>query len=173
MAESQQLRDLLSQLSLEEKVSLLSGADGWQTQEISRLGIGSLKVRSFASVSRFPPLMSCPKANLSQTSDGPAGARGALSIDGPTAAFLPAPVAQAATWSKTALYEIGQLLCREAKTKAAQVLLAPTICCARNPLGGRNFEAYGEDPFLSGSLAIEYVRGVQQSNEVAATVKHL
>jgi beta-glucosidase len=68
---------------------------------------------------------------------------------------------------------IGRLLCDEAKTKAAQILLAPTICCARNPLGGRNFECFGEDPFLSGSLAVEYVAGVQESGEVVATAKHL
>ncbi|KAL3419551.1 glycosyl hydrolase family 3 N terminal domain-containing protein [Phlyctema vagabunda] len=146
MARLKLLRD---QLTLEEKISLLAGVDAWQTQDIPRLGIGSLK-----------------------TTDGPAGARGGLSVDGPSAAFVPAPVAQAATWSKEHLHAIGQLLCREAKTKAAQVLLAPTICCARNPLGGRNFESYSEDPYLSGQLAIQYVRGVQETGEVAATVKH-
>ncbi|CZR52316.1 related to beta-glucosidase [Phialocephala subalpina] len=146
---SSDLTELLSKLTLEEKVSLLSGADGWQTQEISHLGIGSLK-----------------------TTDGPAGARGALSVNGPTAAFLHSPIAQAATWSKSSLYQIGKLLSREAKTKSAQVLLAPTICCARNPLGGRNFECLGEDPVLTGSLAREYVKGVQEGGEVGATVKH-
>lgn len=105
--------------------------------------------------------------------DGPSGARGKSTVDGPTSAFLPAPVAQAATWSTNAVRAIGRLLCEEAKTKAAQVLLAPTICCARNPLGGRNFESFSEDPFLSGKLAIEYIRGVQESGEVGATVKHL
>jgi beta-glucosidase len=64
-------------------------------------------------------------------------------------------------------------LSREAKTKRAQILLAPTVCCARNPLGGRNFESFSEDPFLSGVLAIEYVGGVQESGEVIATAKHL
>ncbi|KAJ6150557.1 hypothetical protein N7471_001756 [Penicillium samsonianum] len=140
---------LLSQLSPEEKVSLLAGVDGWQTQEVARLGIGSLKM-----------------------TDGPSGARGKSTVDGPTSAFLPAPVAQAATWSTNAVRAIGRLLCEEAKTKAAQVLLAPTICCARNPLGGRNFESFSEDPLLSGKLAIEYIRGVQESGEVGATVKH-
>ncbi|KAH8653738.1 glycoside hydrolase superfamily [Xylariales sp. PMI_506] len=146
---STNVSELLKLLTLEEKVSLLSGADGWQTQCIERLGIGSVK-----------------------TTDGPAGARGKLSVDGPRAAFLPAPVLQAATWSKVDLKTIGGLLCREAKTKAAQVLLAPTICCARNPLGGRNFESYSEDPFLSGSLAIQYVSGLQETGEVVATAKH-
>ncbi|KAK7417457.1 hypothetical protein QQX98_004577 [Neonectria punicea] len=140
---------LLGELSLEEKVSLLSGADIWQTQEVSRLGIGSIK-----------------------TTDGPSGARGKFAVDGPSAAFLPGPVCQAATWSKTQMRDLGRLLCREAKTKAAHVLLAPTICCARNPLGGRNFECFGEDPFLSGTLAVEYIHGVQETGEISATVKH-
>jgi beta-glucosidase len=94
-------------------------------------------------------------------------------VDGPRAAFLPAPVLQAATWSKSDLKQIGRLLCREAKTKGAQVLLAPTMCCIRNPLGGRNFESFSEDPLLSGSLAIEYVGGLQETGEVMATAKHL
>ncbi|KAM0326350.1 hypothetical protein ACHAQA_006952 [Verticillium albo-atrum] len=140
---------LLRQLSLEEKVSLLAGVDIWHTPEIARLGVGAIK-----------------------TSDGPSGARGKYAVDGPTAAFVPGPVCQAATWSKPQMRDLGRLLCREAKTKTAHVLLAPTICCARNPLGGRNFECFGEDPFLSGSLAVEYVAGVQETGEVAATPKH-
>ncbi|KZL85905.1 glycoside hydrolase family 3 protein, partial [Colletotrichum incanum] len=79
---------------------------------------------------------------------------------------------QAATWSGPQLRYLGRLLCREVKTKSAHVLLAPTICCARNPLGGRNFECFGEDPFLTGSLAVEYVAGVQEDGKVAATPKH-
>ncbi|KAI8712564.1 Beta-glucosidase [Fusarium sp. LHS14.1] len=140
---------LLQLLTLEEKVSLLAGADTWHTNEISRLGIGSLK-----------------------TTDGPSGARGQLAVDGPTAAFLPGPICQAATWSKQQLRSVGRLLCEETKTKAAQILLAPTICLSRNPLGGRNFESFGEDPFLTGSLATEYVAGVQETGQVMATVKH-
>ncbi|KIW14290.1 hypothetical protein PV08_07072 [Exophiala spinifera] len=141
---------LLSQLTDAEKVSLLSGADDWHTVGIERLGIGALKV-----------------------TDGPAGARGQLMVDGPQSAFLPAPVLQAATWCRSDLKAVGRLLCREMKTKSAQILAAPTICCARNPLGGRNFEAFSEDPFLSGALAIEYVAGLQQTGEVVATAKHL
>lgn len=141
---------LISCLSLEEKVSLLSGVDTWQTRDIPRLGIGSLK-----------------------TTDGPSGARGKLLVDGCTAAFVPAPICQAAAWSKDLFQRLGAVLRREVKSKAASVLLAPTICCARNPLGGRNFECYGEDPFLSGTLAVQYIKGVQEMGDVVATVKHL
>ncbi|KAL1852069.1 hypothetical protein VTK73DRAFT_9310 [Phialemonium thermophilum] len=140
---------LLQQLSLEEKIFLLSGADVWQTQEVPRLGIGSIK-----------------------TTDGPSGARGQFLVDGRPAAFVPSGACQAATWSKSDIQELGRVLCREAKTKASQVLLAPTVCCARNPLAGRNFECFGEDPFLSGTLATEYITGLQESGEVSATIKH-
>lgn len=51
------------------------------------------------------------------------------------------------------------------------MLLGPTVCCHRSPLGGRNFEAFSEDPYLSGVLASEYVKGLQEER-VAATVKH-
>ncbi|KAH8699705.1 glycoside hydrolase superfamily [Ilyonectria robusta] len=140
---------LISCLSIEEKVSLLSGVDTWQTRDIPRLGIRSLK-----------------------TTDGPSGARGKLLVDGCTAAFVPAPICQAATWSKDLCQRLGAVLRREVKSKAASVLLAPTICCARNPLGGRNFECYGEDPFISGTLAVQYIKGVQEMGDVVATVKH-
>ncbi|XEV05013.1 hypothetical protein FSHL1_010300 [Fusarium sambucinum] len=149
MESSVSKHELVAKLTLEEKVSLLAGADIWHTQEIARLGIGSIK-----------------------TTDGPSGARGKFVADGAKAAFVPGPVCQAATWSKSHMRDLGRLLCKEAKTKSAHVLLAPTICCARNPLGGRNFECFGEDPFLSGCLAIEYIQGVQETGEVAATPKH-
>lgn len=60
---------------------------------------------------------------------------------------------------------------QEALTKGAAVLMAPTVCIHRSPLGGRNFESFSEDPLLAGTLAAEYIRGVQ-SHRVAATVKH-
>lgn len=94
-------------------------------------------------------------------------------VDGPRAAFLPAPVMQAATWSKADIKDIGRLLCKEARSKSAQIVAAPTMCCIRNPLGGRNFETFSEDPHLTGVLATEYVAGVQESGEVTATAKHL
>ena len=67
--------------------------------------------------------------------------------------------------------EIGRHLGEEAKARGAHVLLAPTVCMHRSPLGGRNFESYSEDPFLTGKLAASYVRGLQ-SKGVAATIKH-
>ncbi|KAF2634947.1 hypothetical protein P280DRAFT_437989, partial [Massarina eburnea CBS 473.64] len=77
----------------------------------------------------------------------------------------------ASAWSVDLMEEIGRHLGDETKARGADVLLAPTICMHRSPLGGRNFESYSEDPFLTGKLAASYVRGLQ-SKGVAATIKH-
>jgi beta-glucosidase len=77
----------------------------------------------------------------------------------------------ASTWNVDMMEEIGKALGDEAKARGADVLLAPTVCMHRSPLGGRNFESYSEDPFLTGKLAASYVRGLQ-SKGVAATIKH-
>ncbi|KAF1848238.1 glycoside hydrolase family 3 protein [Cucurbitaria berberidis CBS 394.84] len=142
------LRHLLDQMSLEEKITMLAGKNVWETPEIDRLGIPSLKV-----------------------SDGPNGARGGSFFDGTTAACFPASVSLAATFNPDLSRQVGKALGQEAITKGAYVLLGPTVCCHRSPLGGRNFEAFSEDPHLSGVLASEYVKGLQEER-VAATVKH-
>ena len=77
----------------------------------------------------------------------------------------------ASTWNVDMIEEIGRHLGEESKARGAHVLLAPTVCMHRSPLGGRNFESYSEDPFLTGKLAASYVRGLQ-SKGVAATIKH-
>jgi beta-glucosidase len=77
----------------------------------------------------------------------------------------------ASTWNLDMMEEIGRRLGDECKARGAHVLLAPTVCMHRSPLGGRNFESYSEDPFLTGKLAASYVRGLQ-SKGIAATIKH-
>ena len=77
----------------------------------------------------------------------------------------------AATFDRKLSWRIGQALGQEAQTKGAYVVLGPTVCAHRSSLGGRNFEAFSEDPLLSGLMAAEYVEGLQ-SERVAATVKH-
>ncbi|THV80113.1 hypothetical protein D6D27_08835 [Aureobasidium pullulans] len=137
--------DLLSKLTWEEKVSLLSGADGWHTQEIPRLGIGAIKMdqRALEAASQLTDLK--PPSYL--------------------LLYCKQQHGQSPTCKN-------RVLSRETQSKAAQVLLAPTICCHRNPLGGRNFESFSEDPVLSGTLAVGYISGVQESEQVVATVKH-
>ncbi|RAL60486.1 hypothetical protein DID88_000261 [Monilinia fructigena] len=141
-------RQLAKTLSLEEQVSLLVAADFWRSKSIPSKGIPAFK-----------------------TSDGPNGARGAIFKAGTKAALFPCGISLAATWNTELIYEVGQHLADETKARAAQVLLAPTVCLHRAPLGGRNFESFSEDPFLTGKLAIAYIKGLQERG-VAATIKH-
>ncbi len=144
------IESLLAQLTLPEKVSLMAGANFWETVAIPRLGIPSIKV-----------------------SDGPNGARGGGSIVGSsvTAACFPVGVALASSWDTTLIEEVGAALGQEAKTKGAKMLLAPTVNIHRSPLNGRNFECYSEDPYLTAQMAVGYISGLQ-SEKVGATVKH-
>ncbi|KAH8159626.1 hypothetical protein CIB48_g8616 [Xylaria polymorpha] len=106
-----------------------------------------------------------------KTSDGPNGARGGIFVGGTKAALFPCGISLAATWNKSLLYQVGQHLAGEVRARSAQVLLAPTVCMHRHPLGGRNFESFSEDPLLTGKLASQYIKGLQ-SKGVAATIKH-
>ncbi|KAI9151334.1 Beta-glucosidase B [Paramyrothecium foliicola] len=141
-------KDKLKQMTLEEKISLLAGEDLWRTKPIPRLGISRIK-----------------------TSDGPTGVRGGIFIDGVSAASLPSGVSLAATWDKSVIRDVSQVLIAEAKSKSVDVLLGPTVCIPRTPLGGRNFEAYSEDPVLTGKLAAEYINTIQEAG-VGACIKH-
>ncbi|TGZ09470.1 glycoside hydrolase family 3 protein, partial [Streptomyces rhizosphaericola] len=84
---------------------------------------------------------------------------------------LPSPTALAATWDPALARRAGHLLAQEARRKGVHVLLAPTVNLHRTPLGGRHFEAYSEDPYLTGEIGTGYVRGVQDGG-VGTTVKH-
>jgi len=138
----------LQQLSLEEKISLLAGADNWHTNPITRLGIPSLKV-----------------------TDGPNGARGAWGSLATPSACTPVGTALAATWNTNLVEQIGSLLGEEARAKGADILLAPTVNLHRTPLAGRNFECFSEDPYLTAEMAAAYIRGVQ-SQGVGCCIKH-
>ena len=148
---SPRIREFLAALSLEEKATLTAGRDLWSTAPVERLGI--------------------PAVGLT---DGPNGARG-MGLPGvgmAASACTPCGAGLGATWDVELLERVGALIGREARAKGCHVLLAPTVNIHRSPLGGRTFEAFSEDPFLSGRLAVGYIRGVQ-SQGVAATVKHL
>ncbi|MCJ1477572.1 hypothetical protein MMC13_006245 [Lambiella insularis] len=106
-----------------------------------------------------------------KTTDGPNGARGSFFKDGTPAALFPCGVSLAATWNKALVREVGEHISEETKARGADILLAPTICIHRSPLGGRNFESFSEDPYLTGKLAAAYVNGLQ-SRGIAATPKH-
>lgn len=133
--------DLMTRLTLEEKVDLLGGT-GFATKQIDRLGIPELRM-----------------------TDGPMGSRW-----NPSTAF-PSAAAMAATWHPELIYQVGAGIGRETKGKGRHVILGPCVNIVRMPMGGRNFETFGEDPFLTSKLAVEYIKGVQKEG-VAATIKH-
>ena len=141
------IEKLISELTLEEKVSILSGSSAWHTTAVPRLNIPRIKM-----------------------TDGPIGARGD-SVSGATSACFPSASCLSSTWDKEIVEEIATAIGMEAKSKDADVLLGPTINLHRHPLGGRHFECYSEDPILTGELATSYVKGVQ-SVGVSACLKH-
>ncbi len=148
---AREIEALVAELTVEERAALTAGATAWTTKPVERLGIPAVVM-----------------------TDGPAGARGPFfaGVGAQVPALnIPCGSALGATWNVDLVERLGEALGREALTKTARVLLAPTVNIHRSPLAGRNFECYSEDPLLSGKLAAGYIRGVQ-SQGVATTVKH-
>lgn len=139
---------ILSELTLQEKISLLAGKDFWHTVPIPRLGIPSIRV--------------C---------DGPNGIRGIRFFDATPSNCFTCGTGLASTFNKKLLKEVGELMGEEAKIKGAHVILGPTCNILRAPVGGRAFESYSEDPLLSGIVASEIINGIQ-SKKVLACIKH-
>jgi beta-glucosidase len=146
---SHDFRELIHQLDLTQKVRLLTGATMFTLQDQPRIGLAEL---------RF--------------SDGPTGVRGLKFTGGRTVALLPNATLLASSWSGDCLVEVGQILAEEALAQQIHVVLGPTINLHRSPLGGRLFEAFSEDPLLTGKLAAAYVRGLQSAG-VGTCLKHL
>lgn len=148
-------QDIIDQLTLEEKASLMSGKDFWQTQEIERVRIPSIFL-----------------------SDGPHGLRKQQAAadnlglnESYKATCFPTASAVASSWNLELAEKIGVALGKESVYQSVHVLLGPGINIKRNPLCGRNFEYFSEDPYLAGKLAAKYVTGIQ-SQGVSACVKH-
>ena len=138
---------IINKLTLREKISLLSGFNSWYTNKIEEKNVPSIKM-----------------------SDGPNGVRGD-SNSGKSSACFPCAISIGSTWDLKLINDIGIALGEEAQAKDVDVLLGPTINIHRHPLGGRHFESFSEDPFLTGKIATNYVQGVQSKN-VAACLKH-
>lgn len=143
-----EISEMLAKLTLEEKVSLLSGQDFWSTTPLPSIGLRSMVV-----------------------SDGPSGVRGPVWDERDPSLSLPSATAIASTWDTDLLKEVGRVMAFEARRKGVDVVLGPTINLHRSPLGGRHFECFSEDPFLSGKLAAGFVQGIQAKG-VGATLKH-
>lgn len=137
---------LLSQLTLREKAGLLAGDGFWKTRAVPRLGIRPLGM-----------------------TDGPLGV--AFHSSWRRATRYPAPVALAATFDEQLAEAFGAALGQETADAGKRMVLAPGVNIVRSPLGGRNFEYFGEDPWLASRLAVSVIRGIQ-SRGIAACVKH-
>jgi beta-glucosidase len=148
---------LLAAMSTSDKLALLSGVN-------PHTALGVADGPLYVGYVPGNPALCMPALTLN---DGPGGVAG--SQVGTTA--FPAPIAQAATWDPALQRTLGQTMGLEAWEKGIDVLLAPDVNIARVPENGRNFEAFGEDPFLSGQTAAAEIEGIQQ-NPVIATVKH-
>ena len=137
------IQGLIDQMTLDDKIAMVSGEDPWMTHPIPQLGISSIKV-----------------------ADGPHGVR-----NGGKATCFPTGIGMAATWNPALVRRIGVALAEETRGKGFDILLGPCVNICRTPLNGRNFEAFGEDPFLVSQMAVAYVNGVQ-SQGVGTSTKH-
>ena len=154
----QRVADLLKRMTLEEKATMLSGSGWMESAPIPRLGIPAIKM-----------------------ADGPMGVRSWMGSSALTSSVtnpvkiestaFPAGVAMAATWDTALIQREGQAIGQEVKALGRDMILGPTVNINRVPLWGRNFEGYGEDPYLAGQLAVAYIRGVQGEG-VIPSVKH-
>ena len=147
------VRSILSQLTLEEKAALCTGATPWTTVAIERLGIPSIRV-----------------------ADGPHGVRRvadaeALMSDSLPATCYPTASALASTWDTGLIRALGEALGEECIALGVDILLGPGNNMKRTPVCGRNFEYYSEDPFLGGEMAAAFIEGVQ-SKGVGTSLKH-
>jgi len=139
----ERVTDLLSKMTLNEKIDYIGGYNSFDIRNISRL-----------------------KTPLIKMSDGPVGVRNY----GNTTAY-PAGILAAATWNPDLIEQEGEALGKDARARSVHILLGPGVNIYRAPMCGRNFEYFGEDPYLSGQMAAAYIKGVQ-SQGVVATVKH-
>lgn len=148
-------KDIISKMTLEEKASLTSGKNFWETQDIKKYGIPSIFL-----------------------SDGPHGIRKQVAAadhlglnESTKATCFPTASALASSWNIELANKVGVALGKEARHQDVNVLLGPGLNTKRNVLCGRNFEYFSEDPYLAGKIAANMVTGIQESG-VSACIKH-
>ncbi len=139
----QRVESILRRMSLEEKIDFIGGVNGFFIRAMPDLGVPALKM-----------------------ADGPMGVRNY----GPATA-MPGGINLAATWDANLAEKVGEQIGRDARAKGVNFLLGPGVNLYRAPLNGRNFEYFGEDPYLASRIAVGYIDGVQ-SEGVSATIKH-
>lgn len=148
-------RELISGMSLEDKVALCSGRDFWRTKAFAQYGIPSIML-----------------------SDGPHGLRKQENVGdhmgvkkSVPATCFPASCALGSSWDRELVKRVAEAIAREALQEDVAVILGPGINIKRNPLCGRNFEYYSEDPYLAGELAASFIQGAEGQG-VGTSLKH-
>lgn len=137
-------RQLVDKMTIDEKISLLSGETSFSIRAIPRLGI--------------------PRVLLA---DGPQGVRN----HAPHSTLYPCGILTAASWDRDIARRVGESIGDDARARGVGIMLGPGVNIYRSPLCGRNYEYMGEDPYLASETAVAYIRGMQ-SRGVMATVKH-
>lgn len=152
---AEKIREIISQMTLEEKASLCSGGDFWHTKAVERLDVPAMMV-----------------------SDGPHGLRKQkdegdhLGVnDSIVAVCYPTGCASASSFNRELLTEMGRAIGEACQAEGVGVILGPAVNIKRSPLCGRNFEYYSEDPYVAGEMAASYIKGVQSKN-VGTSIKH-
>ena len=136
--------EIVSKMTLDEKIAFISGKDdGFHTQSIPRLGIPSVRM-----------------------ADGPQGVR-----NNTYSTYYPCGIGLAASFNRDVAKGVGDGIGLDATARGVRIMLCPGVNIYRSPLCGRNFEYYGEDPFLTSEIALNYIQGIQQ-HRVMATIKH-
>lgn len=147
-AHEKRAKELTSQMTLEEKLDYIGGYNAFYIRAIPRLGI--------------PEIM---------MADGPQGIRNQGVKGDACSTLFPSGMAVAATWDRELAHRQGMALAQDARARGIHIVLGPGVNIYRSPLCGRNFEYYGEDPYLAGETAVSYIKGLQ-SQGVMACMKH-
>lgn len=149
------IEKILQQMTLEDKIALCSGENFWETEKYEKYGI--------------PSLFMC---------DGPHGLRKQEDVadmlgvnESRKATCFPAEVTTAGSWNPELLTEVSAAISQEAKEQGVGLVLGPGANLKRNPLCGRNFEYFSEDPYLAGKLAAGFIRGVEAQG-ISTSLKH-
>ena len=149
------IKEIISQMTLEEKAGLCSGLNFWHIKPVERLGIPSIML-----------------------TDGPHGLRKQAEksdhlglIESVPATCFPSGAALASSWDRSLIEKVGAALGEECQAEDVTILLGPGVNIKRSPLCGRNFEYFSEDPYLSSEMAANHIKGVQ-SQGVGTSLKH-
>ena len=139
----QRAAEVVKKMTLDEKIAYIGGYESWYVRAIDHLGLPAVRM-----------------------ADGPQGVR-----NNTKSTLYPSGIAAAATWDAELIHQMGVSLGKDARARGVHILLGPGANIYRSPLCGRNFEYFGEDPFLAGEIAASYIKGVQ-SMGVMACIKH-